>query len=66
MYHCLRVWLLIALLGVAGQSVADEVRVAVATNFVGAMNALVERFEATSGHTVLVSSGSTGGHYAQI
>jgi len=47
-------------------AVADEVKVAVATNFAGAMNALVERFEQTSGHTVLVSAGSTGGHYAQI
>jgi molybdate transport system substrate-binding protein len=62
----LRIWLLLALLGVAGQSAAGEVRVAVATNFLGAMNALVERFETTSGHTVLVSSGSTGAHYAQI
>jgi molybdate transport system substrate-binding protein len=62
----LRTWLLIGLLGVAGQSAADEVRVAVATNFLGAMNALVERFEATRGHTVLLSAGSTGGHYAQI
>jgi molybdate transport system substrate-binding protein len=30
------------------------------------MDTLVERFEKESGHTVLVSSGSTGGHYAQI
>jgi molybdate transport system substrate-binding protein len=59
--------LLVTLLGVpAAGAAADEVKVAVATNFVGAMSALVERFEATSGHTVLVSSGSTGGHYAQI
>jgi len=59
-------WLLVASVGFAAEGVADEVRIAVATNFVGAMEALVERFEATSGHTVLVSSGSTGGHYAQI
>lgn len=58
--------LLVAMLIAAGECAADEIRVAVATNFVGAMNALVARFEATSGHTVLVSSGSTGGHYAQI
>ena len=45
---------------------ADEIRVAVAANFAVPMSALVERFEATSGHVVLVSSGSTGGHYAQI
>ena len=61
-----RLCLLLVLLGVAGQCGADEIRVAVATNFVGAMDALVERFQTTSGHTVLVSSGSTGGHYAQI
>jgi molybdate transport system substrate-binding protein len=58
--------LLVALLGATTESAADEVKVAVATNFVAAMNALVERFEDASGHTVLVSSGSTGGHYAQI
>jgi molybdate transport system substrate-binding protein len=62
----LSLWLLLPLLGVAAESAAAEITVAVATNFVGAMNALVERFEATSGHDVLVSSGSTGGHYAQI
>ena len=45
---------------------ADEIRVAVATNFAEPMSALVEQFGKTSGHTVLVSSGSTGGHYAQI
>jgi molybdate transport system substrate-binding protein len=66
MYGCAKLWLLVALLAVAGESAADEIRIAVATNFLGTMNALVERFEETSGHTVLVSSGSTGGHYAQI
>lgn len=61
-----RVWLLIALIAGAAEAAADEIKVAVATNFVPAMDALVDRFEAASGHTVLVSSGSTGGHYAQI
>ena len=62
-----RILSLVVLLLVSGtQSEADEVKIAVATNFVGAMNALVERFEQASGHSVLVSSGSTGGHYAQI
>jgi molybdate transport system substrate-binding protein len=51
---------------VANAALADQVRVAVATNFVGAMQALVTEFEARTDHTVLVSSGSTGGHYAQI
>lgn len=58
--------LLAVLLGVGGRAAADEITVAVATNFLGAMEALVERFQETSGHIVLLSSGSTGGHYAQI
>ena len=45
---------------------AEEIRIAVATNFSAAMQALVARFEETSEHTVLVSTGSTGAHYAQI
>jgi molybdate transport system substrate-binding protein len=43
-----------------------EVRVAVATNFAEVMEQIAERFEAASGHAVLVSSASTGTHYAQI
>jgi molybdate transport system substrate-binding protein len=50
----------------ATTAVADEIRVAVATNFSATMAALVERFEQTSPHTVLLSAGSTGNHYAQI
>lgn len=61
-----RVALLMAALFVGNHAAADEIRVAVATNFAGAMSALVARFEEQSGHTVLVSSGSTGSHYAQI
>jgi molybdate transport system substrate-binding protein len=45
---------------------AEEIRLAVAANFSSAMDELVKRFEATSPHIVLVSVGSTGGHYAQI
>lgn len=59
-------WLLMTLPCAAGEAAADEIRVAVATNFAAAMSALVERFERSTGHTVLVSSGSTGVHYAQI
>lgn len=47
-------------------ALADEVRVAVAANFAATMDVLASRFETASGHTMLVSSGSTGGHYAQI
>jgi molybdate transport system substrate-binding protein len=45
---------------------ADEARLAVATNFSETMAALVVLFEQSSEHTVLVSTGSTGSHYAQI
>lgn len=54
-----------ALLGTATAHAA-EVRVAVATNFAGAMASLVAAFEAASEHEVVVSTGSTGSHYAQI
>ncbi len=45
---------------------ADELRVAVASNFVGAMKVIAERFERHTGHEVRLLSGSTGKHYAQI
>jgi molybdate transport system substrate-binding protein len=64
--HRAIVWVLIALAAGATEAAADEIKVAVATNFVPAMDAVVDRFEEVSGHTVLVSAGSTGGHYAQI
>ena len=50
----------------SGDLVADEIRIAVATNFTAAMSDLVQRFELETEHSVLVSSGSTGNHYAQI
>ncbi len=45
---------------------AAEVKVAVAANFTAAMKEIVTQFEASSGHTALVSYGSTGKLYAQI
>ncbi len=45
---------------------AGEIRVAVAANFASSMDELAHRFEAATGNKVLVSSGSTGAHYAQI
>lgn len=50
----------------ATAATAEEIRVAVAANFADAMKALVTRFEAISGHTVVPVFGSTGKHYAQI
>jgi len=45
---------------------ADEIRIAVASNFRQAMAAAATRFEQQSGHEVTLISGSTGKHYAQI
>jgi molybdate transport system substrate-binding protein len=47
-------------------AVADEIRVAVASNFANAAGALAHRFEATSEHEITLVFGSTGKHYAQI
>ncbi len=48
------------------EAMAEKVRVAVASNFVTTLRALSKEFTATSGHTVLISSGSSGKHYTQI
>ena len=45
---------------------AGEVLVAVASNFYGTAQKLAEDFRTESGHSVRLSSGSTGQHYAQI
>lgn len=45
---------------------ADEIRVAVASNFSKPMKRIVRHFEAATGHDVILSTGSTGKHYAQI
>ena len=45
---------------------ADEVSVAVAANFAGPLAKIGEGFTAATGHTLRVSSGSTGKFYSQI
>lgn len=61
------VWLSILLLvGGCAPLAADEIRVAVASNVAGAAKVLAQRFEAATEHTVVLASGSTGKHYAQI
>jgi molybdate transport system substrate-binding protein len=52
--------------GPAGDAPVREVRVAVASNFREAHEALAERFERESGYRVVSSTGSTGQLYAQI
>jgi molybdate transport system substrate-binding protein len=50
----------------SGPVVADEVRVAVASNFAPTLNRIAPSFERQSGDRLLVSAGSTGKLYAQI
>ena len=45
---------------------SDPLRVATASNFAPAMNALARQFEAESNYRLITSFGSTGKHYAQI
>ena len=62
----LKLLLITATTLIPGQAMADEIRVAVASNFAGAIRAAVDLFEADSGHSVTLAFGSTGKHYAQI
>ncbi len=45
---------------------ADEIHVAVASNFANALKIIAREFETATGHRVIVSIGATGKHYAQI
>ncbi len=47
-------------------STAEEVRIAVAANFLSTLNEIVTNFERDTGHTAVISSGSSGKLYAQI
>ena len=51
---------------VSGQTLAEKIRVAVASNFTDAIKHIATRFETNTGHKVTLSFGSTGKHYAQI
>jgi molybdate transport system substrate-binding protein len=53
-------------LAASSQLAAAELKIAVASNFATTMQELTGLFEARTGHGVLLSSGSTGKHYAQI
>lgn len=50
----------------ASQASAEEVHAAVAANFTEAMKSVVEKFEAETGHEVILSFGSSGKLLAQI
>ncbi|WP_413043376.1 molybdate ABC transporter substrate-binding protein [Pseudomonas sp. YJ42] len=60
--------IIVALLAVALPMAghADEVQVAVASNFTAPMQSIAERFEQETGHKALLAFGSTGKFYAQI
>lgn len=51
---------------VAPRLLADEIQVAVASNFTPVLEQLEPLFAQQSGHTLVVISGATGNHYAQI
>jgi len=61
-----RAALLAILLVVSNRAAADEALVAVAANFARTAEALAEAYETESGHTITISSGSTGQLYARI
>ena len=61
------VGLFIGLLYLLVQSVsADQIQVAVASNFTSAIKQIKQQFESKTGHEVILAFGSTGKHYAQI
>lgn len=66
MNRWLRGLLLLFLVTGSGLPVADEIRVAVASNFAEAARRLATAFEAESGHRVTLVIGATGKLYAQI
>jgi len=65
MFRRLLAILITAALFVSAAS-ADEIRVAVASNFRHAIEELAPRFERATGHEVTLIFGSTGKHFAQI
>ena len=51
---------------ISSSSFADQLRIAVASNFLNTLNQLAVAFKAQSGHELLISSASTGQLYGQI
>lgn len=61
-------WLAVCMLGavVAGAAHAEAISVAVASNFLKPLRYIGIEFEARTGHTLVISAGSTGNLYTQI
>jgi len=51
---------------VTGVAEAGSLQVAVAANFAGTLDAIAQRFEAKTGHKLIIISGATGKFFAQI
>jgi molybdate transport system substrate-binding protein len=62
----MRFMLALIYLALCHSAQADEVRVAVATNFATPLKTLAVEFEKDSGHTLRISAGASGKLYAQI
>lgn len=54
------------LLLIGGDTLAAEIRLAVASNFIAAITELAQHYEQQTGHKVILVTGSSGKHYAQI
>lgn len=57
---------LVVLISINGSATADEILIAVASNFKGPITEIAEKFEEKTNHKVTLIYGSTGKHYAQI
>ncbi|MCG8425926.1 MAG: molybdate ABC transporter substrate-binding protein [Chromatiales bacterium] len=64
LHHCLLIFCIGCL--PASPALADELRIAVASNFTNTIKHLAAQFEQQSGHSITLIFGSTGKHYAQI
>ena len=58
-------WMVICLLGVSASAWAEDVHVAVASNFLNPLREIVKRYEKDTGNTLILISASTGKLYAQ-
>lgn len=68
MRHALLHYLFIVFCLLSGPTtaLADEINIAVASNFAEPIKEIASRYEARSGHRIKLVFGSTGKHYAQI
>ncbi len=60
------IWVALVTTVAFGTARAEAVQVAVAVNFSAPMQTIAAKFERETGHTILISTGSTGKLYAQI